>query len=180
MSIKISYDNIDLDDVIYYLENNNWTRIGHINSKIITFVHNIIRFDSGEPVFLILPKDKTFLDSEIRFIEAINLLSIIGYDNQQDIMEEIFWYDKIERKIVWNHNQNNKEYWSSEPSLEKYGYRIFIIFKKKSLNWHWLLVDHSLIASGFVRSLKEGKEASKKALLYRMTQQTNKFGEKIV
>ncbi len=84
---QLQIHNLEITDVVAYLQQNGWQTVTHPNPPLLVFQGSAD--DEGNPIQLILPSQNTFEDSERLLAKAINLLAVIEDKSPQAIIDLI-------------------------------------------------------------------------------------------
>ncbi len=82
-----SLQDIQIGDIIAYVQKSGWSLRNYPNSRLILFEGS--KDDKGKPLVLTLPANKDFLDSNKIIANAINLLAAIEHTSPQAIIQKI-------------------------------------------------------------------------------------------
>lgn len=75
-----------------YLESTGWHRVNHPNKRIILFEGK--QADNGEAIKVVIPKDESYEDLNLRLAEAINLLSVVENKSPYEIISRVLSINK--------------------------------------------------------------------------------------
>ncbi|MEW6732470.1 MAG: hypothetical protein AB1489_14165 [Acidobacteriota bacterium] len=150
---------IDISYLSSYLEKHGWKQSEHPNDRIILFKGPLD--NDGEPIDLVIPKNKSFGDSYRRLAEALDVLSIIEKRPANEILNEILG-GKSSRSLAWTTlNPFQKILWATTTGLtvSLVIVSIFLLIFNRSENsfdslrqWMFLLTNTSigLLLAGIV------------------------------
>jgi len=80
-------DGLSIDAVLVYLEQTGWTRVDHPNDRIILLEGPLD--DAGNPLQLILPRDRSLDDAKARLAETIDLLAVLRHVSPEAVVQRI-------------------------------------------------------------------------------------------
>ncbi|MEM9218992.1 MAG: hypothetical protein AAGD25_32250 [Cyanobacteria bacterium P01_F01_bin.150] len=88
---------ISIQDVVDYVLANGWEQQLHANENMLVFTG--LLDDEGRAIPLILPKDDSFVDKDLRLTEAVYLLADIEERSSSDVIDSILKHSGEKQEI---------------------------------------------------------------------------------
>ncbi len=80
---ELQIHTLKISDVVTYLYQNGWQTVTHPNPRLLVFQG--AADDAGNPIFVVLPSQNSFEDSDRLLTKAVNLLAIEDKSPQETI-----------------------------------------------------------------------------------------------
>ena len=82
---ELQIHSLKITDFVNYLHQNGWQTVTHPNPRLLVF--RGAADDAGNPIFVVLPSQNTFEDSDRLLKKAVNLLAAIEDKSLQEIID---------------------------------------------------------------------------------------------
>jgi hypothetical protein len=84
---ELQIHSLKISNVVTYLYQNGWQTVTHPNPRLFVFQGHAD--DVGNPIYVVLPSQNTFEDSDRLLIKAVNLLAAIEHKSPQEIINHL-------------------------------------------------------------------------------------------
>jgi riboflavin biosynthesis pyrimidine reductase len=81
---ELQIHSLKIANIVTYLHQNGWQTVTHPNPRLLVFRGGAD--DAGNPIYVVLPSQNTFQDSDRLLTKAVNLLAAIEDKSPQEII----------------------------------------------------------------------------------------------